>query len=391
MTTKYLNQSGTDLSFVYASYIGGQKAIASGYKTSTGLDLSDLFAKYTNFKRPDSGYLDLTGNDLSTLYQGRPITYTFSNMLTTTGNTNNLVNGIHAFNLTNVFVGGQFTTIGGTSANYVAKWNGSSWSALSGSGTPPGGTCYEVYAYNLENVFVCHGSGVSKWNSLTSTWSSFLTGGVVHTIYVYDLSNIYVGGSFTSVNPGSVSANNIARWNGSSWSALRGGTDGVVNVIRGYDLGNIYVGGVFPNATNSSSLLVNYIAKWNGTTWSALNNSGGVGTSGSAVNRNGLYILGPSNVYIGGGYNLFLWNGTTIAIVVATNTIYAIYAFEASNIIFGGNGTLRLWNGSTATNISPNVGGNVIAISVIDSSNIFIGGQFDNASVGKSISKMSIT
>ena len=26
--------------------------------------------------------------------------------------------------------GGQFTTAGGDSANYVAKWNGSAWSAL---------------------------------------------------------------------------------------------------------------------------------------------------------------------------------------------------------------------------------------------------------------------
>jgi len=34
---------------------------------------------------------------------------------------------------TNLFVGGQFTTAGGVSANNIAQWNGSSWSAL-GSG-----------------------------------------------------------------------------------------------------------------------------------------------------------------------------------------------------------------------------------------------------------------
>src|SRR5258705_34815 len=32
-----------------------------------------------------------------------------------------------------LYVGGFFTTAGGVAANYVAKWNGSSWSAL-GSG-----------------------------------------------------------------------------------------------------------------------------------------------------------------------------------------------------------------------------------------------------------------
>ena len=41
----------------------------------------------------------------------------------------------------NVYVGGQFTQAGGSSANYIAKWNGSSWSAL-GSGMD--GTVYAL-------------------------------------------------------------------------------------------------------------------------------------------------------------------------------------------------------------------------------------------------------
>ena len=32
-----------------------------------------------------------------------------------------------------LYAGGEFTTAGGSAANYIAKWNGSSWSAL-GSG-----------------------------------------------------------------------------------------------------------------------------------------------------------------------------------------------------------------------------------------------------------------
>ena len=34
---------------------------------------------------------------------------------------------------TDIYVGGAFTTAGGSSANRIAKWDGSSWSAL-GSG-----------------------------------------------------------------------------------------------------------------------------------------------------------------------------------------------------------------------------------------------------------------
>src|SRR5437899_9743848 len=33
----------------------------------------------------------------------------------------------------NLYAGGEFTTAGGSAVNYIAKWNGSSWSAL-GSG-----------------------------------------------------------------------------------------------------------------------------------------------------------------------------------------------------------------------------------------------------------------
>ena len=34
---------------------------------------------------------------------------------------------------TDLYAGGYFTTAGGVAANYIAKWNGSAWSAL-GSG-----------------------------------------------------------------------------------------------------------------------------------------------------------------------------------------------------------------------------------------------------------------
>ena len=75
-----------------------------------------------------------------------------------------------------LYAGGYFTTAGGAAANYVAKWNGSAWSAL--------------------------GSGMNN--------------------YVYALavsgSDLYAGGDFTTA--GGSTANHIAKWNGSAWSAL---------------------------------------------------------------------------------------------------------------------------------------------------------------------------
>jgi len=47
-----------------------------------------------------------------------------------------------------LYAGGHFTTAGGVSANYIAKWNGSSWSAL-GSGVSYPNGFPEVYALVL--------------------------------------------------------------------------------------------------------------------------------------------------------------------------------------------------------------------------------------------------
>ena len=83
---------------------------------------------------------------------------------------------------TNLYAGGYFTTAGGVTANYIAKWNGSAWSALgSGMGGDP------VYALAVSGT------------------------------------NLYAGGDFTTA--GGVSANYIAKWDGSAWSALGSGMD----------------------------------------------------------------------------------------------------------------------------------------------------------------------
>lgn len=392
MATKYINNSGTDLSFVYTPYTTGTKANASGYKTSTGSDLSDLFAKYVDYKAPNSGYLDLCGNDLSTLYQGIPRIISFNNMST---GANARVRYMHAYNSTNVFVAGDFSTIGvATATNHVARWNGSSWSALSTNGTPPAGTtANDIYAYDLSNVFVCNGNRVSRWDGVASTWSTFVTvtGGIpssnVETIYVYDLSNIYIGGLFTTINS-TVAANNIAMWNGITWSALGGatggGTSGKVFTIRGYNPSNVYVGGNFVTVKNSSDLTVNNVAKWDGTVWSALTTSGGtIGTS-TNVNENAIYVLDQNNVYIGSN-NLHLWNGTNLVLLISSTYVFGLYAFDTTNVYFTGffGGQLRRWNGSTATTVAY-VDNYVLDIASIDNFTLILAGQFTTAGVASS-------
>jgi trimeric autotransporter adhesin len=99
-----------------------------------------------------------------------------------------------------LYAGGDFTTTGGAAANYVARWNGSSWSTLS--------------------------SGMNgDVNALTMSEDT-----------------LYAGGYFTTT--GGTSANYIAPWNGSGWSVLGSGMNNTVLALAAS--GNfLYAGGQF--------------------------------------------------------------------------------------------------------------------------------------------------
>ena len=88
-----------------------------------------------------------------------------------TGMNNNAVFALVTDSAGNLYAGGSFTTAGGTSANYVAKWNGTSWSAL--------------------------GTGMNTWVTALATDSA---------------GNLYAGGLFTTA--GGAPANRVAKWDG---------------------------------------------------------------------------------------------------------------------------------------------------------------------------------
>jgi hypothetical protein len=154
-----------------------------------------------------------------------------------------------------LYAGGYFTTADGSPANYIAKWDGTSWSAL-GSGMDGG-----VYALAVLGNDLYAGGGfttadgspatnIAKWNG--STWSA-LGSGMNERVYALAVSgsDLYVG------TAGGNAATNIAKWNGSTWSALGSGINGWVDAlaVSGSDL---YVGGGFTTAGGKVSA---YLAK----------------------------------------------------------------------------------------------------------------------------------
>jgi hypothetical protein len=168
----------------------------------------------------------------------------------------------------NLYAGGIFTVAGGNPANYIAKWDGNNWSALGSGmddlGHPPAyvtslavmdGDLYAGGGFTTAGgVFVrC----VARWNG--SSWSALCSGMEMDgwtaggeptsTPYVHALavsgSNLYVGGRFTSA--GNANPNHIAKWNGKSWSALGSGMDYDVRVLAATG-DELFAGGIFTTA-----------------------------------------------------------------------------------------------------------------------------------------------
>ena len=226
-----------------------------------------------------------------------------------------------------LYAGGEFTTAGGVSATNIAKWNGSNWSPV-GLGINPIITqpYYAGYVGALAMSgsdlyaagFFTNASGVpanhiARWNG--SSWSA-LSSGMNHVVQALAVSgsNVYAGGAFTMA--GGASANYIAKWNGSSWSALGSGLDASVYslAVMGSDL---YAGGYFKTAGGVSAT---DIARWDGTNWTALGlgirSLDGVFSHIGAVNA--LAVSG-NELYAAGNYSrdsadvnrVAKWNGSS--------------------------------------------------------------------------------
>ena len=166
-----------------------------------------------------------------------------------------------------LYAGGVFTNAGSNPINHIARWNGSTWSAL-GSGLP----------FNISKN-ICS----------------------VSALEIFDDGSgpaLYVGGYFDGAGGNPIAAG-VAKWDGTQWHALGGGIYGSVNALAVFDDGTgpaLYAAGQFwpPNAAGY------YIVKWNGTNWIPL---------GSGLNDH-VYSLavfddggGPA-LYVGGRFTM---------------------------------------------------------------------------------------
>jgi hypothetical protein len=183
-----------------------------------------------------------------------------------------------------LFVGGPFSSAGNQAARCIARWDGSSWwplgSGLSANANPwvacvkgfDSGSGTELYAGgNFTSAGGIAANYVAKWNR--STWSPLVaidegTDGPVHAMEVFDDGSgpaLFLGGSFTTAC--GILAANIAKWDGTSTSPLATGAGSDVRTLTVFDDGSgarLIAGGDFAYA---GGIQVNHIAKWDGTRW----------------------------------------------------------------------------------------------------------------------------
>ena len=225
----------------------------------------------------------------------------------------------------NVYAGGSFVTAGSITVNNLARWN-NGWSALVDSVTGEAGTNNEIRAITIDGSVVYVGGNFASAGGKTANriavfngtqWGTLGEGtsGFVQAIVVTD-DYIYAGGNFAIA--GEETVNRIARWDRSSlaWEKIENGVSGNVNALA-YDGTFLYVGGNFETATTAEDAIfqVNNMVRWNENQgWQAL----GTGTSVGTDNRvRSLLLSDGGSLYAGGTFaragrtavsNIAVWN-----------------------------------------------------------------------------------
>jgi trimeric autotransporter adhesin len=244
---------------------------------------------------------------------------------------------------TDIYVGGQFTDLGGVSgATNIARWDGSAWHALD--------TGLE---YGPSAII-----RVGSW--------------------------IYAGGSFKNAG-GDPDADNLARWDGNAWSSLGGNNLAGANDMV-FDLETdgtkLFVAGQFANAAGIPD--ADTVAVWDGSAWFAL----GTGLPGAYVRSLALY---DGQLYAGGTYTFLAhFDGASWSYLPGlTSPQGDIYLYPVGNDLYVGGAFLNAgsideadhiarWDGSNWHALGNGLNGSVYALAGYGS-NLIVSGTFTDA------------
>ncbi len=167
-----------------------------------------------------------------------------------------------------LYAGGTFDSAGSIAVNNIAKWNGTTWTAVNG-GISKNGSVLSMAVFNnllyvggqFDSAGGQPGNNIAMWNG--TTWAQLGTGipynlhlnHYVFGLCVYD-SAVCVGGIFDTA--GGIPAKNIAYWNGATWGTFGSGMNGYVYSLYNFNAA-LFAAGTFTNAGGTPA---NNIAQW---------------------------------------------------------------------------------------------------------------------------------
>lgn len=258
-------------------------------------------------------------------------------------------------------VAGLFHRAGGAAVNRLARWSNGAWSPL-GAGMVGGGALTVLRNGDLVAAGPdASGTGtpvvqVARWNGVawtqlgTGVSGSVGPGACVRSIVELANGDIVVGGQF--VGAGGVLVSNMARWNGTAWSRFGGIFDGEVEALAVLPDGSIVAGGYF---SRIGGVIAADIARWDGAGWSAL----GTGMSGSPSGPVQALAVGPNGDLFAGGF-------------------FQLAGGVPASRIARWNGVAWSALGAGISALDPSTG-SVFALRVLPNGDLLVGGQFADA------------
>ncbi|KKS93602.1 MAG: hypothetical protein UV70_C0008G0001, partial [Parcubacteria group bacterium GW2011_GWA2_43_13] len=256
-----------------------------------------------------------------------------------------------------LYVGGNFTTIGGQARTSLAKVTTSDGSIAAWTGNNHGLTTIKDMILSGTTLYV---AGYGKVLSMDTTqndtvnWTVAITGGIPSEALSLTLvgTTLYVGGSFTTI--GGQARNRIAALNATTGAVLAWdpNADGIVeSIVKSANGATLYVGGSFQNISSTArnrlasftvadGLITSWNPNMNGTVLSlALSSShlyaGGKFTSAGGSTRNRLATFDIADM------SLTTWAPSLNSADTTTSTInVTTIASNGTSVYTGGNFTI---------------------------------------------------
>ena len=294
---------------------------------------------------------------------------TYNSLATSTG-LNSPVYALTIDSSNNIYVGGNITSVDGTTINRIAKCAISSsaytWSNKGDSTVSGNSIINDLAVDSYGNIFAAGNINLLKLYATGGNWSVQSSSTYINALKIDSNNNVYVGGTFTNIST-LTSANYIAKIKSSSdsWSKLNTGLDNPVQTLAIDQSDNIYAGGDF---TTAGGTTVNYVAKWTPTS----------DTSGSWST-----LKAPTGTLVGTDGKV-----TALKFDTTSNTLYVCGAFKRAGDISANE--IAIWTPSTSTwsvlsSSLSDISGSIYALELDSIGNVYIGGNFTSVNGDKSI------